>query len=138
MHIANDWKFSITRSSNWIFLISIKKCFGCCSKICSHPINNGSISTIDPMTELFLLPLTKIQLLLEKFGHQFLVAFNHQPSQLKKIGHLIKIINVSVKIGSWHSMFKLTCQIMTNALTLSQPWIVITINKNETWMCNKF
>jgi hypothetical protein len=44
------------------------------------------------MTELFLLPLTKIQLLLEKFGHQFLVAFNHQLSQLKKIGHLIKII----------------------------------------------
>jgi hypothetical protein len=81
-------------------LISIKKCFGFCSKICSHPINNGSISTIDPTTELYLLPLTKIQLLLEKFGHQFLVAFNHQLRQLKKIGHLIKIINVSVKIGS--------------------------------------
>ncbi len=82
------------------------------------------------------MPPKIFQLLPEKFNHQFLVVLNHQPRQLKKFGHLIKIINVSVKIGLWHSMFKLTCQIMMNALTLWQPWIVITINKNETWMCN--
>jgi hypothetical protein len=39
-------------------------------------------------------------MLLENFGHQFLVTFSHQPRQLKKFGGLIKIINVSVKIGS--------------------------------------
>jgi hypothetical protein len=79
-------------------LTFIRKCFGRCSKICSHPINNGSISTIDPMIKFFVLPPKKNRLLLEKFGHQFLVALSHQPRQLKKIGHLI--INVSVKIGS--------------------------------------
>jgi hypothetical protein len=76
--IENLWlpKFFATELQDKFFLIIVWKTFGCFSCL----INDTSISTNDLATENILVPTQIFWAMLEKFGHQNLVAKFFEPS----------------------------------------------------------